>query len=457
MTVRTRSFRARLLAIALLALALRVVFVVSTRDDFELKGDAAYYHEAANLLADGHGFIDPFRRARAGETIDIVTATGEKTSITLPDPYDVPTAGHPPVYIVYLAAFSTVGLDSVLAHRLASALLGTLSVVLAGLAGRELRRGRAGADRLGLVAAAITAVYAAVWINDGILLSEPSAIAAAFGATLVGLRFAREPSLRNAAWFGAAGGLAALTRAELVLYLPVVALVVLLRAPLPWRDRVLRYACAGVVALACISPWVIRNLTAFADPVLLSNGAGTVLVQSNCDPTYYGPEIGYWSLDCGEPQPYGPNGEILDESERDAVVRERATDYISSHRTRLLTVVVPRRIGRMWGLYRPWHQVDLDVLFEGKPLGVARLAFVQYALLAPFAVTGAVLSRRRRLPLLATGLWAVLATITAATTFGNTRYRTAGEVSVVLLASVALVVLVERLQGRDGDAGAIGA
>jgi hypothetical protein len=83
-----------------------------------------------------------------------------------------------------------------------------------------------------------------------------------------------------------------------VLYLPVVAAVVLLRAPLAWRDRLLRYSLAGIVAVVCISPWVVRNMTAFAQPVLLSNGAGTVLVQANCDATYYGPDIGYWSLGC---------------------------------------------------------------------------------------------------------------------------------------------------------------
>ena len=72
--------------------------------------------------------------------------------------------------------------------------------------------------------------------------------------------------------------------------------------------------------------------------MVLSNGAGTVLVQANCDDTYYGEHIGYWSLPCGGGQPYGPNGEFLDESQRDEVVREIALDYIGDHETRLATV-----------------------------------------------------------------------------------------------------------------------
>jgi 4-amino-4-deoxy-L-arabinose transferase-like glycosyltransferase len=263
----------------------------------------------------------------------------------------------------------------------------------------------------------------------------------------VGLRFAHAPTVRNAAWFGLLGALAALTRAELVLYLPIVAAVVLLRSGLSWRDRLVRYAVAGIVASACISPWVVRNMTAFAQPVFLSNGAGTVLVQANCDPTYYGPEIGYWDLQCGEPQPYGPNGEIYDEAQRDEVVRERALDYIGDHRRRLITTVVPRRIGRMWGVYRPLHQIDLDVLVEARDKRVSTLSYVQYLVLVPCAIGGIVVSKRRKYPLLATGLWAVLATVTAAGTFGNTRYRTAGEVSIVLLASVGLVALASRRLG----------
>lgn len=440
-----------LVAITAVGLALRLVYALAVAPDLPLSGDARYYHEAANLLARGKGFIDPVRHEFAGRSIDIVTAGGDPRTITLPDPFDVPTAGHPPVYVVYLAAFSAVGVDSVGGHRVASALLGAASVVLAAGAARELFRDRGASgieDLAGVVAAALTAGYAFIWVNDGLVMSETAALVVAFATTWVGLRFARDPSLRNAVSFGACGALAALTRAELVLYLPVVAAVALVRASLPWRDRVLRYAVAGAVAVVCISPWVARNLTAFADPVLLSNGAGTVLVQANCDATYYGPEIGYWDLQCGEPQPYGPNGEILDEAQRDKVVRERALDYIGDHRRRLVTVVVPRRIGRMWALYRPIHQIDLDVLVESRVRKVSLLGLAQYAVLAPAAIVGVVLARRRRLPVLPIALWPLLATLTAATTFGNTRYRTAAEVSIVLLSTVTVVALVERRRSR---------
>ena len=187
--------------------------------------------------------------------------------------------------------------------------------------------------------------------------------------------------------------------------------------------------------------------------VTLSDGAGTVMVQANCDETYYGPHIGYWSLPCGFPQPYGPNGELLDESQRDVVVRERATAYISNHKVRLLTVVVPARIGRMWGLYEPLEQIRLDI-GEGRPSIPAKLGFLQYVLLVPAALAGAVIQWRRRQPVLVVGLWVVLATITAATAFGTTRYRTAAEVSIVMFAAIAIEaiwLLIQRKRNRDSS------
>jgi len=400
----------------------------------DLGGDAVYYHEAANLLADGKGFIDPYRYLFGGSE-QVKLPDGRIVEVITPVGHIEPTAGHPPVYVLYLGAFSKLGFSSIAAHQFASILLGAASIVLAGLLGRSWRN-----ERVGLVAAALTAVYANIWINDIVLMSETAAIFFTFATTLFGLRFVRQPSRGNAALFAAAAALAALSRAELLLFLPIVAAVALWKAPLPWKERMLRYTIAGVVCCVVLAPWVIRNNMVMEEPLTLSDGTGTVMVQANCDDTYYGKHLGYWSLRCGDPQPYGPNGELLDESQRDVVVRERATSYISNHKTRLVTVIVPARIARMWGLYQPLEQVRLDI-GEGRPSIPAKLGFIQYVVLVPLALFGVVLQWRRKQPVLVVGLWAVLATITAATAFGTTRYRTAAEVSIVMFAAISMEYL----------------
>ena len=61
--------------------------------------DNVYYHVTANLLADGHGFANPFEYITLGRIQR--------------------TAGHPPGFTVYLSIWSFLGLDSVTWHRLA--------------------------------------------------------------------------------------------------------------------------------------------------------------------------------------------------------------------------------------------------------------------------------------------------------------------------------------------------
>ncbi len=426
------TFRGRLTLIVVAGLVIRLAHLVLIAADNPLSGDASSYHLAANLWADGLGFPEPFRHLFGG--MDVVrVADGGTRIVETPIGHLERTAGHPPVWAVLLGIFSFLGATSIIEQQVVSVLLGAPAIALMGLLGREVR-----SERLGLIAAAITATYAFIWVSDGLLMAETPAIAAAAGTMLVGVRFWRSPTRRAAALLGLIGGLAALTRAELVLFLPLVAGVVVLRTALPWRERLVRFAVCGLTAVLLCMPWFVRNTMAFDTPVLFSNGMGTVLVQANCDATYFGTDLGYWNLDCGLPIPYGEDGRLLGEVERDEVVRERATSYISANRGRLLSVVVPARIGRMWGVYEPIGQLRRDVQADRRSFAVSALGLAQFALLVPAAVAGMAIVRRRRGPLLVLAAWIPIVTFTAASAFGNTRYRTAAEASIVILAAVAV-------------------
>ena len=117
---------------------------------------------------------------------------------------------------------------------------------------------------------------------------------------------------------------------------------------------------------------------------------------------------------------------------------------MSVNRERLLTVVVPARIGRMWGLYEPIGQLRRDVHADRRSFAISMLGLVQFTLLVPLAVAGLEVIRRRRGPLLVLAAWIPIVTFTAATAFGNTRYRTAAEASLVILAAVAVDAALDR-------------
>ena len=140
MRSRFRGFPARLLLLVLLALAVRWIAVFAHYGDLTLDLDDNYaYHTQAKLLLDHGGFYEPFVWR------DSIEAGG-------PPVYE-PSAGHPPGYVLYLAAYGVIGLDSPLANRLASGIAGAAAVGLIGIAARMIGRwaglGERGGGRAG--------------------------------------------------------------------------------------------------------------------------------------------------------------------------------------------------------------------------------------------------------------------------------------------------------------------
>ncbi|MDP6323922.1 MAG: glycosyltransferase family 39 protein, partial [Acidimicrobiales bacterium] len=202
--------------------------------------------------------------------------------------------------MIFLAFPVLVGLDSILIQQIFSALIGSLGVFAIGWATREIV-----GEKSGLIAAGIASIYAFLWLNDGLLMSETLVIPIV--AITVGLsaRLYSKNSLRLLIAFGVAGGLAVLTRAELIIVIPFLALPILRNSSQALKKRLTKYFLVGVIVASLLAPWVARNLIQFEEPVLLSNGSGILLAQTNCEATYFGDKQGYWEYLCGLPQPVG--------------------------------------------------------------------------------------------------------------------------------------------------------
>ncbi len=431
MRSRLRGFPARLLLIVAVALAVRWVAVFVHYGDLPLELDDNYaYHTQAKLLVEEGGFYEPFVWRNSIEA-------------GLPPELE-PSAGHPPGYITYLAAFAVVGLDSPLSNRLASGLAGAAAVALIGITARIVGRwaglGERGADRAGLVAALLAAVYPNLWINDALILSESLYAAITALVILAGYHFWRRPAWRSAALLGATCAVAALTRSEGLLLLPglVLPLAVVLRDR-SWRDRIGLAAASGAVALVLMAPWMVSVLLRFEEPAppYLATGSGRVLAFGNCDLTYSGRFYGYWNIFCSPPEFSG------DESEIDRIHREQATTYMREHLGELPGVMLAR-VGRLWHLYRVDQGVEFDQFFERRGQWPARLALGQFYLMVPVAIAGGVLLWRRRVTLIPLVSPFVLVTFTAATTFGITRYRVPAEVALTVLAGLGVAWVTSR-------------
>jgi 4-amino-4-deoxy-L-arabinose transferase-like glycosyltransferase len=389
------------IALGVLIRALYTVLVAPWRP----KGldDQWFYHLEPILLAHSRGFIEPVF-AGIGRTI--------------------PTAEHAPLYPVVLAVLAKLGGTGALVQRLAGTVFGAGTIAAVGLLGRRLA-----GDRAGILAAGTAAVYPILITADGALMSESLYGLLIAVSLLAAYRLSDAPSLGRALVLGALVGAAALTRGEAVVLLVLLVIPLIRR---PHGGRLAAAACAALVIV--LAPWAVRNWIVFGRFVGISTDTGAVIGGANCDATYYGSEIGAWNYLCNHVSP----GTEADESSREL----SAGMHYAFHHLRRWPIVVAARLERVWGLRQP-----MQTNSGRSPWAQDAGTVMYYLLLAP-AVYGFVLLRRRRVPTWVLLSPVALVTITAALGYGFLRFREPAEITLVVLAGVALDQLLRREHPR---------
>lgn len=365
--------------------------------------------------------------------------TVEGTAILLPDGTDV-------------VVVARLDLGAVQAHRLASALAGSVGVILLALVARRL-----GGDRAGLLAGGLAAVHPLLWVNDAMVLSESLYVPMVALVMLAAYRYWDHPDRVGAVALGATVALAGLTRAEALLLGPLVLIPLAWgrRRPLGVRTATGHVLWGGVVALGLVLPWMGYNLARFEEPTLLTAGTGAVLSAGSCDVAYDGEFVGYYGANCF--QQYVDLGWVrwpdtrAEESVRDVPSRQGALRYIREHLGAWPRVAM-FRVARMWQAYRPFQGVRLDYQIEGRGRWASWAGLVTHLVLLPAGVVGLVAVRRRRLPLSPLLAPAVVVSLTAAMTFGVTRYRVPADAALVVAAAVGIDAAWRRWWSSGGDA-----
>jgi 4-amino-4-deoxy-L-arabinose transferase-like glycosyltransferase len=409
---RPKPFAPWLALIAAIALGVRLVYAVGWRFDTGLQYDGPVYAARARFLLEGQSFKNPDAWFFRG-----VQEEG---------------AVHPAGNTFVLALARQLGFDT--DHRLQvwGCLLGVLVLVAVALLGREV-----GGRAVGLVAAAIVAVHPGFWSYDPTAMAETPGQLATAVTLLLGYRFWRMPSTSRAAWLGAAGAAAAMMRSELVILLPLLVLPLCVTARGTGRQVLVRCGAAVLWAAMVLGPWVGWNLVRFEHPTTLATGVDLSLAYGQCDDVWFGPNTGYWNLFCATRISEDPANRTKDESEVGKQYRAQAGRYIAQHKGRW-PIVLAHRAGRTLSVYPPVQQIDVEHERESRELPVlwaATIATWCTYLLAIVAFVRPQRSRRYLLPLL-TPLAAGVAG--AVITFGTSRYRSAGEVGLVVLAAIGI-------------------
>ncbi|HEX8743150.1 MAG TPA: glycosyltransferase family 39 protein [Thermoleophilaceae bacterium] len=410
--LRKSPFAARLLVLAGVGLAARLVYALVVMHGRPVTGDGREFHLLANVLGESGRYLQPFLYLYRDGT-------------------EIPTAEKPPLYPLVLALPSALGLDTNTAHQVVSCLMGAAAVALIGLLGR-----RVGGDRVGLVAAAVASVYPALVMLDFSLRSESLYVPLVALCLLAAYRLADGPSPRRAALLGLAVGLAALTRGEAVLLLALLAVPVLWLVPRPRRLALAAAVAAGF--LAVVGPWLARNWITFDRPAAISTNEGGLIAGANCRSAYHTELIGTWACFPEADPAWGTNEALI--SSR---LRRRGLDYAGDHAGRV-PAVVGVRVMRVWDVWSPRRAAVLEAGLGDRHIRAQQASTAALYLLAPLAVVGGLVLRRRGQPLRVLAAPLLLVTIVAAATYGTTRFRAAAEVPIVVLASVGISGLWER-------------
>jgi 4-amino-4-deoxy-L-arabinose transferase-like glycosyltransferase len=388
------------------ALVARVVYVLIAAPGDPTCCDRLFYHATANLLAEGHGYIQPQEYLEHGRSLA--------------------TASHPPLYPFLLAFVSLLGGTDYSWHRAVGIVVGVVLVLVIGLLGRRI-----GGQRTGVIAAAIAAVYPIFLGADGSGMSESLYGLGIAVLLLLGYRLLDRPSNVRALAFGAAIGLVALTRAEALLLLFVLALPDFRRAA---GGRMRRTLLVCAAATLVVAPWVARNWLAFDRPVALSTNFSGLLAGANCRLAYHGTDLGSWQQLCFTLPP------STNEAVQAEKLSRKAVRYAADHAGRL-PVVMAVRLLRTWDLYQPGRMTHLN---EGRDPTVEKVGVAMFYVLAALALYGALRLRRRddQLALLLAPI--VLVCVVSVIGFGNPRFRQPAEISIVVLAALSVSRLIER-------------
>jgi hypothetical protein len=408
----SRSPRVVLVALVLVACVVRLGALAAT-PHLALASDPRDYDRHARSIASGHGYPPSEVTAKRG-----------------------PTAIRPPAFPFLVAGVYKLTGDSVIAARVAQALLGAMAVALLALIALELW-----GPTVAMVAAGLAAVFPP-WVIDGMtLLSEPLFVVFELGAVVAILRWratARSPWLLGA---GILAGFALLTRANGALLL--IPLMLAARRGGGWRT--LRSYRAPALLLACavlvIVPWTIRNAIELHDFIPVTDQDGYTLVG-----TYNATsraQDGIWIVGTLDPTiaRLVAVNRGLDEPALDAKLRTAARRFALDHPGYLFTVALHNTL-RLFNLGGTGYEREVAAGDYGLGQNWARLmTFGLFPFLA-LAVVGLATAAARRAP---AWLWTVPAVmLVPVMVLATNRTRAPIDPFILMLAALALVALARR-------------
>ena len=252
----SRRERRSLLVIVLLATALRLAWVLYAAREPRGFHDPTLYEVFAARIADGHGYTAANGEATAYYPVGYVGALGA---------------------LVWSVGLTPIPENVSMTAAVFNLVLGVATVALTFEVGRRLFD-----NRIGLVSAAIVAIWPNLIFHTAVILTETLFIFLVLAAVL--LLVALSASTERIGWrrlavFGIMLALSALVRPISLMFLPVL-FVVLVVADVGWRHAIGYVGIAALALALVMAPWAIRNARETDSFVPISTNLGDNLCMS---------------------------------------------------------------------------------------------------------------------------------------------------------------------------------
>jgi len=429
----SRGVRATLLVVVVVGGGARVAWVAHAGAPPRFASDPEAYLLQGETIARGEGYANPL--------VDIENAIRRRHHET---PLAAePASFYPPGYPIFVAAVTwTVWHtpipdgDLVRTIEYVQALLGALTILFVFLIARRVFD-----PRVGLLAAAIVAMYPNLIATTATLQFETVFIALLLATVLVLLPAATRPDEGRARLVvsGALIGAIALIHPTITVLI-VAFLAVRTTMRRPWRETIRDVAILTVCAVLVIAPWTIRNAVRLHAFVPIATGAGPALCQSRNSEATGAIDLGVLDRQCA---PKRVASSFV--SQEVAVNR-----YATSHAIRWVVTHPFAELQMWWRRTDLAYRIDTSGLYAPSLTGNARRTVttlsnvVSLAVLA-LATLGAVVTlARRRHPAV---IFFITATVALAAVpiilFGDPRYRVPAEPLFAVLAAAALGAAIE--------------
>lgn len=423
--LQSRTILLIILAVSLLSRLAAAIYMGNGVELLPGTYDQVSYHNLALRLLDGHAFsfAEPWwPLTRAG----------------------APTAHWSYLYTAFLTVvYAVTGASPLIARIVQVLAVGLLHPYLIYHIGRTAFN-----QKIGLLAAALTAVYTYFIYYSATLMTEPFYITAILASLYLLIRLSRQdapPTWKQGILLGLLFGAAVLLRQLFLLLLPF--LMVWLWLARRQRGEGIPFAvtvAAALTVIAMIIPFTLYNYARFDRLVLLNTNAGFAFYWAN-HPIYGDQFQPILPPEMGTYQELIPTElRRLDEAALDQALLQRAMQLISDDPMRYMRL----SLSRIPPYFMFWPSADSGLISN-----IARVS--SFGLLWPFMLGGVILTFWRKKwgqiithPASLLLLFAVIYTVIHILSWTLIRYRLPVDAVMLTFAAAALMAIVARVGAR---------